>query len=103
MKTVKQRNMANRKLKLAIGDELQTLFLPIVNATKQAAEETGEELELMKKTLTDIDGGLTAQRVDATPQPGGNVDNTFTWHIHEARWTTSNGKQKDFKCRWFRV
>ena len=40
MKTVKQRNMANRELKLAIGDELQTLFHPIVNATKQAAEET---------------------------------------------------------------
>ena len=40
MKTVKQRNMANRELKLAIGDELQTIFHPIVNATKQAAEET---------------------------------------------------------------
>ena len=33
MKTVKQRNMANRELKLAIGDELQTLFHPNVNAT----------------------------------------------------------------------
>ena len=40
MKTVKRRNMANRELKLAIGDELKTLFHPIVNATKQAAEET---------------------------------------------------------------
>ena len=44
METVKQRNMANRELKLAIGDELQTLFHPIVNATKQAAEETRKEL-----------------------------------------------------------
>ena len=39
MKTVKQRNMANRD-----GDELQTPFHPIVNATKQAAEETRKEL-----------------------------------------------------------
>ena len=37
MKSVKQRNMVNREMKLAIGDELQT---PFVNATKQAAEET---------------------------------------------------------------
>ena len=41
MKTVKQRNMVNREMKLAIGDELQTLFHPTVNATKQAAEENG--------------------------------------------------------------
>ena len=34
-KTVKQRNMLNREMKLAIGDELQTLFHPIANATKQ--------------------------------------------------------------------
>ena len=39
MKTVIQRNLANRALKLAIGDELHTLFHPIVNATKQAAGE----------------------------------------------------------------
>ena len=51
MKTVKQRNMANRVLKLAFGDELQTLFHPIVNATKKAAEETRKEVEPMKKTL----------------------------------------------------
>ena len=62
MKTVKQRNMANHELKLAIGDELQTLFHPIVNATKQAAEESREQLEPMKKTLTDIDGALAVQR-----------------------------------------
>ena len=33
MKTVKQRNMVNREMKLAIGDELRTLFHPIVKAT----------------------------------------------------------------------
>ena len=67
MKTVKQRNMVNREMKLAIGDELQTLFHPIVNATKQAAEETRKEFTPMRKTLTDIDGALTAQRAtDAT-------------------------------------
>ena len=36
-------------MKLAIGDELQTLFHPIVNATKQVAEETRKELAPMKK------------------------------------------------------
>ena len=64
-------------MKLAIGDELQTLFHPIVNATKQAAEETRKELEPMKKTLTEIDGALTAQRVDAKQQPSKYVDTTF--------------------------
>ena len=62
MKTVKQPNMVNREMKLAIGDELQTLFHPIVNATKQAAEEIAP----MKKALTDIDGALAAQRVEAS-------------------------------------
>ena len=79
MKTVRQRNMVNREMKLAIVDELQTLFHPIVNATKQAAEETRKELASMKKTLTDIDGALTAQRVEAPskPRPDKNTDNTF--------------------------
>ena len=58
--------MVNREMKLAIGDELQTLFHPIVNATKQVAEETRKELPPMKKTLTCIDGALTAQRTDTT-------------------------------------
>ena len=62
MKTVKQRNMAKKELKLAIGDELETLFRPVSDATKQAAEETRKELEPMRKTLTDIDGDLVAQR-----------------------------------------
>ena len=61
METVKQRNMTNREMMLAIGGELQTLFHPIVNATKQAAEETRKELAPMKKTSTDIDGALKAQ------------------------------------------
>ena len=40
MKTVEQRNMVNQEMKLGIGDELRTLFHPIVNATKPAAGET---------------------------------------------------------------
>ena len=76
MKTVKQRNMMKRELKLAIGDELQTLFHPIINATKQAAEETRKEVESMKKTLADIDGALN--RPVAGPGPRvKNVDTTF--------------------------
>ena len=70
MKTVKQR-IGN--LQLAIGDELQTLFHPILNATKQAAEETRKELEPIKKTFTDNDGALNR----SAPQPGKNVDTTF--------------------------
>ena len=58
MKTVKQRNMMKRELKLAIGDELQTLFHPIVNATRLAAEETRKDLEPMKKTDIDRDPEL---------------------------------------------
>ena len=84
MKTVKQRNMVNQELKLAIGDELQTLFHSIVNATKQAAEETRKEPEPMKKTLTEIAGALNR----SAPQPGRNVDNTL-------------GIYK--RCRWYRV
>ena len=67
MKTVKQRNMANQELKLAIGDELQILFHPIVNATEKAAEETRKELKPMKKTLADIDGALAVQRATEPP------------------------------------
>ena len=76
MKTFKQRNMMKRELKLAIADGLQTLFHPIVNGTKQAAEETRKELEPMKKTLADIDGALN--RPVAGPGPRvKNVDTTF--------------------------
>ena len=77
--TVKQRNMVNGELKLAIGDELQTLFHPIANATEQAAEETWKELKPMKKVLVDIDGAL--KPVAEAPEPTGpqvkNVDKTF--------------------------
>ena len=45
--------MVNRETELAIGDELQTIFHSIANATKQAAEETRKELAPMKITLTD--------------------------------------------------
>ena len=60
MKTVKQHNITNLEMKLAIGDELQTLFHPIVNATIQVAEDTRKELKPMKKTLIDINGAFTA-------------------------------------------
>ena len=77
MKTVKQ-HVVNWEMKLAIGDELQTLFHPIVNATKQGAEETRKELAPVKKMLTDIDRALTAQHAtDARPRQDKNVDTTF--------------------------
>ena len=71
MKTVKQRNVVNREMKLLIGDELQTLFHPIVNAIKQAAGESRKELAPMKKTLTDIDEALN--RATASK----NIDTAF--------------------------
>ena len=67
MKTVKQRNMMNREMKPVTGDELPTLFHPIVNATKQEADETRKELAPMKKTLTDIDGTLSHAAVAKSP------------------------------------
>ena len=71
MKTVKQRDMMNQEMKLAIGDELQTLFHQIVNAIKQVADETRKELAPMKKTLMDIDGALNHATVSK------NIDTTF--------------------------
>ena len=46
--TVKQRNMTNHEMKLAIRDEL---FHPIVNATKHVTEEMVKELAPVKKAL----------------------------------------------------
>ena len=66
-------------MKLAIRDELQTLFHPIVNAIKQASEGTRKELAPTKKTLTDIDGALTALYDDVpskTPMDK-NTDTAF--------------------------
>ena len=92
MKTVKLRNMMNREMKLTIGDELQTLFHPIVNATKQSAEEARKDLAPMKKTLTDIDGALAAQHVDARPRPPSKTAGTTFGFYKEERWTTKYGK-----------
>ena len=88
MKTVKHRNMVNREMKLAIGDELQTLFHPIVNATKHAAEDTRKELASMKKTLTDIYGALAAQRIDARPPPSKTADTTFVFYKKDGQLIT---------------
>ena len=85
MKTVKKRNMVNREMKLAIGDELQTLFHPIVNATKQAAEVTRKELAPMKKELTDIDGALTVQRVDARPPSSKTADTIYGFYKKDGK------------------
>ena len=91
MKTVKQRNRMNREMKLAIGDELQTLFHPIVNATKRAAE-TRKELIPMKKTLMDIDGALAAQRVDARPPPSKIADTIFGLYRKQDRQLSMGNK-----------
>ena len=77
MKTVRRRNMMHREMKLAIGEELQTLFHLIVSATKQAAENTAEELVPVKKAVED--GALNAQQriIPLPSQPQGS----HTWYI----------------------
>ena len=77
-------------MKLAIGDELQTLFHPIVNATKQAVEETRKELAPMKKTLTDIDGSLVPQHVDARKPPSKTADTTFGFYKKDGQLNMGN-------------
>ena len=77
--------MVNRETQLAIGEELQTLFHPIVSATKQAAEMTAEELVPVKKALEDIDGNLKAQRhavVIPPPPPSSPPEKDLTFGIH---------------------
>ena len=74
--------MANREMKLTIGDELQTRFHPIVNATKQAAEETRKELAPMKKTLTDIDEALY-RATDAKSSK--DIDTTYGFYMGDGQ------------------
>ena len=83
MKTVRKRNMVNCEMKLAIGEELQTLFHPIVSATKQAAEKTAEELVPVKKALEDIDGALKAQQHTIPPPSPPQTDLTFGIHAED--------------------
>ena len=90
MKTVKQCNMVDQKMKLAILDEQQTPFHPIGNATKQAAEVTRKELAPMKKTLTDIDGALTAQHVGARPPPSKTAGTTFGFYRKDGQLNMGN-------------
>ena len=99
MKTVKQRNMVNREMKLGIGDELQTLFYPIVNGTKQAVEETRKDLEPMKETLTGIDRALTAQRVETRPPPLSKaVDHTYSSYKKDGRlWMENKAVRLDLE------
>ena len=84
--------MVNREMKLAIGDELHTLFHPIVSATKQAAGETRKELAPMKRTLTDFDGALTAQHVDARQPPPASktADTTFGFYKKDGQLSMGN-------------
>ena len=71
-------------MKLAIGEELQTLFHPIVSATKQAAEKREEELVPVKKALEDIDGALKAQQLTIVvpPPPPSPLQRDLTVGIH---------------------
>ena len=81
MKNVRKCNMVNREMKLAIGEELQTLFYSIVSSTKQVAEKTAEELVPVKKALDDFDGALKAQQY-TIPPPSPHHQKDLTFGIH---------------------
>ena len=74
--------MVNREMKLAIREELKTLFHPIAIATKQAAEKTAEELVPVKKASEDIDGVLKAQQQHTIPPPPSPPRKDLTLGIH---------------------
>ena len=80
VKAIRQRNMASREMKLAIGEELHTLFHPIVSAAKQAAEKTAEELVPVKKALEYIDGALKIEHRTIPPPSPTQKDLTFGMH-----------------------
>ena len=82
MKTIRKHNMVNREMELAIGEELQTLFHPIVTTTKQTADKTVEELVPVKKALEDIDGALRAQQQPTVPAPQSPPEKDLTFGIH---------------------
>ena len=77
-------------MKLAIGEELPTLFHPIVSATKQTDEKTAEEFAPVKKALEDIDGTLKVQRraIVIPPPPPSPPQKDLTFGIH----ATSDGR-----------
>ena len=53
MQTVGKRNMHTREEKLAIDEELDPLFKPVVQATEKAANENKEEIEELRGVLTE--------------------------------------------------
>ena len=67
-------------MKLAIGDELQSLFHPIANATKQAAEETRKELTPMKKTIL-----ILNRATPSKPGLGKDIDTTFGFYMEDGQ------------------
>ena len=93
-------------MKLAIGDEPQTLFHSIINATKQAVEETRKEIASMKKALTDIDRALGRAEAEAPlasnpPLIKQGHYNTFGIYIRQDGniVQSSTDRGKDFESR----
>ena len=74
MQTVRKRNMHTREEKLAIGEELDTLFKPVIQATEKAASENKKEMEELRGALNPVDFAATrpSRRVRTT-----NDDKTF--------------------------
>ena len=59
MQTLRKRNMHTREEKLAIGEELDTLFKPVVQATEKAASENKKEMGELRGVLNPIDFAAT--------------------------------------------
>ena len=81
MQTVRKRNMHTHEEKLAIGEELNTLFKPVVQATEKAASENKKEMEELRGALNPIDFAATRRKVK-------NIDKTF------GPYWTETGKQR---------
>ena len=54
MQTVRKQNMHTREKKLAIGEELDTLLKPVVQATEKAASENKKEMEELRGALNPV-------------------------------------------------
>ena len=84
MKMVRKWNIQTREIKLAIGEELQTLFQPIVKVTEKAAEGNKKELESLRMAIArkpTAAVGPRTKNVDRTFGPWIGEDGQLKWEF----------------------
>ena len=77
--------MQTREMKLAIGEELQTLFEPIANVTEKAAEENKKELESLRLAIARKPAGPRTKNVDRTFGPWRGEDGQLKMGISDRK------------------